>query len=379
MKNANTPPEAGSEQAPSKPSLRETLEGGLRRAPRAKKAPTYVGVEIEPGRVTVAEVARGGLAQVKRATCVALDPSVVRDGEVADPQALADALTELWDGQSGLSRKVRIGLANQRVVVRVMDLPPVSDSDLPLVVQQKAAQDLPMPVESAVIDYVSVGEINTPDGLRRRVVLVAARRDMIAPLLEACSAANLRVEGLDLAAFGMSRALQLPTDPDQLLLSVGGLSNLAVMRTGICTFTRVVGGGLEHTAQALSERMSLTIEHARAWLLHVGVATPVAEVEGDAEIVAAARYYLVEGVRRLAGDVRQSMDFERSVAQDALPIEQVVLTGPALQIAGFAEALQQELGLTVVPRTVPLCDGVEDVEPGQVAVAAGLAMGEDPA
>jgi len=336
-----------------------------------------VGVDIEPGHVAIAEVASAGAARVKRAAIAPLDAHVVRDGEVVDPEALAGVLREIWASHKGLPKKVRIGVANQRIVVRVLDLPPISDGkELDAAVRFSAQEALPMPLESAVIDYVPVGEIETEDGPKKRVVLVAARRDMVEQILQAAGLAGLRVEGLDLAAFGMARALRHVEDPDQLLLAVGGLTNLALIRGGVCTFTRVTGGGIEAMAVDLAERMALTLDHARAWLRHVGLTTPVEQIEGDRDIIAAARYVLSEGVRRLALETRQSLDFQRAQSPGDAPIDHVVVTGPALQIEGFSATLEHELGMAVVPRAIDVADDLQGIDPADVTVAAGLALGE---
>lgn len=355
----------------SPPSLKSPSSG------RGSRVPTLVGVDIEPGHVAIAEVASAGGARVKRAAIAPLDAHVVRDGEVVDTEALANVLREIWASHKGLSRKVRIGVANQRIVVRVLDLPPIPDGkELDAAVRFSAQEALPMPLESAVIDYVPVGEVETEDGPKRRVVLVAARRDMIEQILAASDAAGLRVEGLDLAAFGMARALRHAGDPDQLLLSVGGLTNLAVIRGGVCTFTRVTGGGIEAMAVDLAERMALTLDHSRAWLRHVGLVQPIEQIEGEPDIVAAARYVLGEGVRRLALETRQSLDFQRAQSAGDAPIDQVVLTGPALQIEGFSATLEHELGVSVVPRAIEVADDLQGIDPADVTVAAGLALGE---
>lgn len=345
---------------------------------RRVKVPTLVGVDIEPGRVVIAEISGGGGARVKRAAVAPLDPHVVRDGEVVDPEALAAVLRDIWAAHKGLSKKVRIGIANQRTVVRVLDLPPIADGkELDAAVRFSAQEALPMPLDAAVIDYVPVEEIETPDGPKKRVVLVAARRDMIDQMLKASQAAGLRVDGLDLSAFGLSRALLHPGDPDRLLLSVGGITNLAVVRAGgVCTFTRVTGGGLEAMAADLAERMALTLEHARAWLRHVGLTQPLEQLQGDAEIIAATRYVLAEGVRRLALETRQSLDFQRAQSPDAAPITDLVLTGPALNIEGFSAMLEHEVGMPVVPRVIEVADDLKGIDPAEVTVAAGLALGE---
>ena len=174
-----------------------------------------------------------------------------------------------------------------------------------------------MPLEQAVLEHHSLGIVETPDGPRTRVVVVAARRDMIERLLDATRKAGLRPAGVDLSAFAMIRALYRPElTGATLYTSVGGLTNLAVAIGPTCAFTRVAGQGIESIAGELAERRALTLEHAHGWLRHVGLLAPVDEVEGDEDIVAEAREVLSDGVRRIADEVRNSLDF--LAMQDAL-------------------------------------------------------------
>jgi type IV pilus assembly protein PilM len=199
---------------------------------------------------------------------------------------------------------------------------------------------------------------------------------MIERLLKAVQDAGLRPEGVDLAAFAMIRALGSASPAPVLHLAVGGVVNLAVVQAGQCVFTRVVGGGLEAIAVELAERKQLTLEHARAWLEHVGLETPLGDIEGDASIIEEARAVLLDGTRRIAGDVRNSLDFHNAATTTGASVSRVVLTGAAAGVAGFAEALAGELGLPVSVGTV---EGLEGVNAGRLTVAAGLAVEEAPA
>jgi type IV pilus assembly protein PilM len=313
----------------------------------ARRSKTIVGLDIEPGSIAAVQVATADGLTVERAAVADLDPHVVRDGEVADGEALTAALRAMWSQNSWLDRKVRIGVANARIVVRVMDLPPLEDAkDLEAAVQFQAKDELPMAIDQAVIDYQSVGLVETPAGMRHRVVLVAARRDMIERLLNAARAAGLRPEGVDLSAFAMVRALGVEDGP-VLYVSVGGLTNLAVAENGNCLFTRVSGGGLEAMAVDLAERQGLTLDHARS--------------------------VLTDGARRVAADVRASLDFHHTQSAGLPMVERVLLTGPAVAVPGFAELLERELGLPVEPRLTP---GAPDVAVERLSIAAGLAVEE---
>jgi type IV pilus assembly protein PilM len=238
-----------------------------------------------------------------------------------------------------------------------------------------------MPLDQAVLEHQSLGLVETPDGQRTRVVLVAARRDMIDRLLEATTRAGLRPQGIDLSAFAMIRALYRPgATGDKLYISVGGMTNLAIANGTTCVFTRVVPYGLESLAGELAERRGLTLDHAHGWLKHVGLLTPIDELEGEREITSEARNVLVDGVRRIADDVRNSLDFH-AMQSGASGVESAVLTGPAVAVPGFAEHVGKEIGLTLEPGIVTEAHpgAFGEIDAGRLAIAAGLAIEETPA
>ncbi len=347
------------------------------------RSTTFVGLTIEPGRVAAAHVSVNGSIVIQDGGRAELEPGVVRDGEVADSDALAEALRSLWSEHKSLDKRVRIGVANARIVVRTIHLPPIPDpKELAIAVRFQAADEIPMPLDDAVLDYQSLGVVDTPDGPRQKVVLVAARREMILDTLTAARAAGLKPMGIDLSAFGMVRALKSPgaDDGPELFVSVGGLTNLAVADRGVCTFTRVAGSGLENLAVELAERRELTLEHARMWLHHVGLEADVEDIDGEEAIVADARSILTGGVRRIASEVRASLDFHQGQVEDGTGVRRVVLTGPAVAVAGFSAALEAELGLEVQERVVAAAKGMAlgALDAACLSVAAGLAVEEGP-
>jgi type IV pilus assembly protein PilM len=349
----------------------------------ARKNPrTVVGLDIEPSHIAAAEATVNGRVTVLRAAVSPLAPGIVRDGEVTDVEALAAALKSFFSAHK-LGKRVRLGVANQRIVVRTIDMPPLVGKDLEAAVRFQAQEHLPMPLEQAVLDFQSLGPAVNAAGPKTRVVLVAARREMVDKLVAASRQAGLRLVGIDLSAFAMIRALRVPDaapDAAVLYMNVGGLTNIAVAQGATCHFTRVILGGFEGLAGELAERRGLTLEHARMWLGHVGVARPLESVEGDEEIAAEARGVLAEGVRRIADEARNTLDFF-AAQEGAVPVEGVVLCGAALAVDGFADELSSLVGLPVragvVREARPGALGAADA--ASVAVAAGLAVAEAPA
>ncbi len=336
-----------------------------------------VGLDIEPGYVAAVQSGARGVA-VERAATVALAPGVVRDGEVVDVDTLAEALKGMF-AEHKLAKRVRIGVANPRIVMRTLDLPPLKDAkDIASAARFQAQEHIPMPLEQAVLEHHALGIVETPDGPRTRVVLVAARRDMIDRVLEAVRRAGLRPHGIDLSAFAMIRALHSSERPEPTLyMNVGGVSNLAVAVGTVCLFTRVTTNGTESMATDLAERRGLTLEHAHGWLKYVGLVTPLDDLDGDPEILVEARAVLTDGVRRIADDVRNSIDYH-VMQEGAGNVEHAVLTGPAVAIPGFDEMLSEQIGLPVevghIDEAKP--GAFDGVDAGRFAVAAGLTIEE---
>jgi type IV pilus assembly protein PilM len=342
---------------------------------RKRASKTYlVGLELDPGHLAAAEVTADGTLSLERGAVAHLRPGVLRDGDVTDAPALTEALRALF-AEHELPKRVRLGIANQRIVVRSLDLA-VTDDEKALFASARAlAPDhIPMPIEEAVLDMQSLGPVNTPAGPRIRVVVVAVRREMVERVAAAVQAAGLQLEGIDLSAIGMVRALGSAHDDAVLYVNVAGLTNVAVANTDGCLFTRAAAGGIEGIAQTLAERRGLTMEHARQWLTHVGLVTPVEAVDGDPDLVAATRAVLEEGVHQLADTVRNSLNFYRT-QDNSQPVERGVLTGPAVTIPGFVEALGEQLRLPLETRVV---EAAEALDAGRLTVAAGLAVAERP-
>jgi type IV pilus assembly protein PilM len=337
-------------------------------------------LDIQPGYVAAVE-GRSGQVAVERAASASLAPGIVRDGEVVDVETLASVLRDMF-AEHKLSKRVRIGVANHRIVMRTVDLPPLNTTkEITSAVRFQAQEHIPMPLDQAVLEHHSLGVVETSEGPRTRVVLVAARREMIDHLLEATRKAGLRPQGIDLSAYAMIRALHHPgTTGATLYISIGGITNLAVAMGSTCVFTRVLAQGTETMAGELAERRGLTLDHANGWLKHVGLVDPIDSIDGDEDIVSEARSVLVDGVRRISDELRNSLDFHAMQA-GASGVERAILTGAAAAIPGFSDQLGDELGRPVSVGAVleGRPGGFGGIDAGRLAVAAGLTVSEVPA
>jgi type IV pilus assembly protein PilM len=343
-----------------------------------KQIGNLVGLEIEAGSIAATEVSVNGSAEVAASAIGPLDPGAFHEGEVLDPERLAAALKSLFSKHK-LSKRVRLGIGNQRVVVRTVRLPAIEDpKEMEAAVRFQAQEQVPMPLDQAVLEHQVVGGVPAEEGAAPQVdvVVVAARRDMIASFIEPIRKAGLEPIGVDLSAFGMIRALNGAGemgDGATLYCSLGDVTNLAVARGNACLFTRVSYVGLESISARLTSARGLSPEHATEWLSHVGLEQPLEQLEGDAETVAEARRALEEGVTSLIDELRLSLDYY-SAQEGALPVERIVLCGPGSAIPGLGPRMEVGLGLPIAVSRPAALDGFEQADAARLTVPFGLAL-----
>lgn len=352
-----------------------------------------VGLDIGTASVAAVELRSNGAVSVERTAIAPLPEGATQDGEVADSEALSGALKGFFTAGK-LGRDVRLGIANQRVVVRTLRMPRVEKrEEIENAIRFMAEEQVQMPLDDAVIDWQVLDAAPGAAGNGQMDVAVAAARwDMVRPLVDTLRAAGLRPVGVDVAAFGMIRALAREAaaaapapvpgadgapaaPPARLYCSLGDVSNLAIARGSGCLFTRVFPYGIEAIAAELCEHQGLTMEHARMWLGHVGLEQPLEAIAGDPAIVAATREVLAAGAVRLAGELRLSLDYYGSQGE-AAAVEEIIVCGAGAAVAGLPEALQAELGFALRSARPAALAALPAADASRLTVPYGLALEE---
>lgn len=358
----------------------QAIAAKLNARPRGE---ALTGLDIAGDRIAAATVSGG---RIKAASYMAISPGLVVNGEIIDPEALGAEISNFL-AASGLPRRVRIGLASPRVVIRTLEMPVIADlREFDAAVRFQAADHLPMAVDEVVIDY-QVVETIPPDQPgehgRFRVVLVAASRELIDKVLATANAGGIDLRSIDLSAFGLVRALyqgQMFDEETLCYTHVADMLNVTLARGTTCRFTRATSNGLSAAATRLMDREQLTREHAEMWLEHVGLSQPLAEIAGEAEVVAAARDELLTMAEHVCNDVMASVDFHDG-QPGATRVSRILLVGPGARIPGLDDALTRGTGLPVsAPAPLGALDARDiespDVDLSRLTLAAGLALEE---
>lgn len=339
-----------------------------------------IGLDIGSSAVRAVQLSGGrGPKTLERLGQVMLPPGAVHDGEVVQPEQVVQALKLLWQQYKFKGRKVALGVANQQVVVRQVDLPSLPPAQLRESLPFQVQDLIPIPVEQATLDFEVLSEYQMPDGTAMsRLLLVAAAKSMVDSLLEILDQAKLSPVVLDLDAFALLRALITETSAQtqdegfgDMIVNIGsGVTNIVVHSQGVPRFVRILLMGGNSVTDGLVNASGMTWEQAEAYKAQPNPTGSEAQVVNDRS-------------ERFISEIRGSLDYYRA-QNEAMQIQRLVLTGGGSLLPGLAGRLAQAVRLPVdrghpmqslkIGKLALSPEQLEEAEPF-LAVAVGLAMG----
>ena len=308
-----------------------------------------IGLDVGTHAVRAAELmlGRGNDATLTKFAQIALPANAVVDGEVVDPGLVATSIRRLWTEGGFKSRRVILGVGNQRVVVRQADLPQMAEEDLRSALQFEAQELIPIPIDEAILDFDILEHITGTDNEPlMRVLLVAAQRDMVANLVTAATEAGLTPDLVDVEPFALIRAVGDVQPPllgearSEAIVSIGaGVTNVVVHEAGVPRFVRILVTGGASLTTAIAEELDVDADLAEDLKRR-------ADVTSSDALEARAGRVLADRTNPLVDEIRGSLDFYLA-QNDATPISRVLVTGGGSRTAGMLARLTEQLRLPV--------------------------------
>ena len=325
-----------------------------------------VGLDIDADFIRAARVKEtsSGIQLIGYDTIPVPFGSVV-EGEIVDPEAVSSAIRDLWRHAGIRTKDTCIGVSNQKVVVRLIDLPYMERAEFVGAMQYQAQDYIPIPVEEAIVDFQIIGDYMTPtEEHMMEVLLVAAHKDMISTAVSALEGAGLRPHQVDVTAFALVRAL-LGNDPilfadafESSSVAFGivhvtsSLTNIAVVERGIPRFTRVSSLAGNQLTQAVANVLNVTFAEADKIKNEAGLPAldelVIAPTTEDAQQIQIARDALEREAMKFVAEVRRSFDYYLTQTTAVRSVKRVYLTGSGAALQNFGDYLAKGLQTEVV-------------------------------
>lgn len=163
-----------------------------------------VGINLSSSKISVIELA-GSRKDIiiKNMVKAELPSNSIIKGEVQNPIILANGLKEIWKKYKISDRKVFIGIANQKVIVKEVKIPVVDDIEIANSVKYQISDFIPIPKNNIIYDYFVIEKEESFS----RLMLVGALKSMIDNVVESFKKAGLLAQAIDLNCFALYRTI----------------------------------------------------------------------------------------------------------------------------------------------------------------------------
>ena len=311
-----------------------------------------IGLDISDRSVKIIELTDEKIPRLRTACWGSLPPNLMRRGIIRDPVKTVTAIQAIMKNCNPVplaSSAVVASIPETRSFVRVVELPVMSDRETDEAVQWAIRQHIPFDLDRVYLDWQPIIN-NNPSSNRRAVLVGAAQKEVIDPLLSVLDSLELRVVGLELEAQAIVRSL-LPFDnadiASVLLLDLGATStNIIYFDQGAMRFTSSLPRGGDDLTRHLMQKLHLQPSIAAEKKALVGVAHDAS----DPTIAAALREATLNLVQQIDKTVHEVV----STGVSEHKLNAIVLTGGAANLPGITEVFAEVFPSTAVQFGNPL-------------------------
>lgn len=283
-----------------------------------------IGIEMDAREIRAVELKeKAGKPILRSWGRLRFEPDTVHDGMVQDPHKLGEALIRLWEMCKFKNKKAILGVFNQGVIIRKADFPKVPDEKIEGLIRYQAQSYLPIPVDSAALDYIVIGEYKGDGGYRSEVLLVAAQLDMVNKFLEGIEQGKIKLRDITVAPLALLNAIPASNMQGTVIIVdiANELGSLLGVIDGVPRFVR----GLKLRLQDIVDPMPLPSE------------TTGLHFTGE---------QLASLNEALYNEIRYFINY--FLAQEELNrIDKIILSGCGSRIQGIETALQESFGVQV--------------------------------
>lgn len=292
------------------------------------KTQSIVGLDIGTYAIKCVEVdSEAGKIRLFRVSILPVDP--------ASPESIPKALKHCFDPAMAPARRVRVSVSGgSSLLIRRIQLPAMTHSELKGAIRFEAEGHIPFPVEDCELDFQILNE--APDKKSINVLLVAAKKDLIQERLKLLASVSVVPEVIDVDIFCLINAYQAlgenEKDTTFGLLNIGHrVSSFAIIQDKLPYFVREIPFGSKGLTQAIQKAKNVSENTADRL-----------KIERPAEAALDARALALEGFEPLIEEIRHSIDyFENEAGED---LKTIWLSGGGALFPGTAELLSEELG-----------------------------------
>ena len=301
------------------------------------------------------------------------DKKTVGNKREARMEAIRQALAD-----GGISAKFSISVVSgESIIVRYIQLPDMPENELQGAIRWEAEDYIPFPLEEVNLDHMILGRSDVNGVMKVDVLLVAAKKDLLADHVELLKTVDLSPAIVDVDSFAFLNCYEVnympPADDVVALLNIGAeITSINIYLGGVSRFSRDIAIAGDSITSAIQQRLNCSFQRAEELKIHEGA--PVVhddEMDGDIGGDASLLDTIRGTVERLTGEelgedspeliattvlrgslggltneIRRSIQFFENQA-NGRPVQRVAIGGGTANLRNFDQYLSRELDLPV--------------------------------
>jgi type IV pilus assembly protein PilM len=336
---------------------------------------SMIGVDISDRSVKVVHLANSD-HQLLGATRQVLPEGAMSKGIIQQlsvvQKTFAVALQECHL-KKGFSDAVVASIPETQSFLRVVEIPIMAEDEVTEAIPWEVAQHIPFGLENVYIDWQPLQSGHQASAGRREVLVGAAQKKVIDPLLTLLQSFDLDIAALELESQAIVRALisnELKSQQGLLIIDLGGsATNVVIHDHGALRFTASLLKGANDVRSVLSPQEADIVKN------RVGELAPA-----DIERISAL---LKPREQELAMEVKGITEFYNSIDEQH-EVKDIVLTGGGSNLPGleqvflqYFENVQIQRGnpwVNVLSRKKELKAPLDPINSARFTTALGLAL-----
>src|SRR3972149_10332320 len=163
-----------------------------------------IGLNLSSNRICAIELLKSGKNHaIRKMVRSELPTGCIVKGEIQDTDVLSRGLKDIWRKYRISDRKVFIGISNQKVIAKEINIPVIDDAEIDNSIKYQINDFIPIAKNNIIYDYyvVEKGEDYS------RLMLVGAMKSMIDDVVKSFKDAGLLAQAIDLNCFSLYRTV----------------------------------------------------------------------------------------------------------------------------------------------------------------------------
>lgn len=222
-------------------------------------------------------------------------PGAILHGEIKDVEAVSQALSKMLHKKRLFDKRSIIAITGQKVIVREITTPLMTDKELSEGIQWEAPKYVPYDLKESLLDVKKIDDLEEREGAKMmKVLLVAAPKNLIEQQITVLKNVKIQPKIVDIVSNAQIRAFEnylTPASANEddgtlidIILSMGAsTTEITLMEGDRLKFTRTILKGGGDITDLIVKKLNLPFPEAEALKRKVGLILP--EEKKELEII----------------------------------------------------------------------------------------------